>query len=165
MLAASRTFFRPTFFFFGFLLNKIMNVGFFSRSGCGFHGRVFVPGASRYRESLRTVQSRWDCPCAGPNLCCVHGMYPQRTHLSSRSGPNKCRLLLLALASLDWVEADWVEAVDRRRASEAVLSGFYHLVFSRFKMKTELLHDLYLEQLKDLYDAENQLIKALPRMA
>ena len=32
-------------------------------------------------------------------------------------------------------------------------------------MKTELLHDLYLEQLKDLYDAENQLIKALPRMA
>ena len=32
-------------------------------------------------------------------------------------------------------------------------------------MKAESLHDLYLEQLKDLYDAENQLIKALPKMA
>ncbi len=27
------------------------------------------------------------------------------------------------------------------------------------------LHDLYIEQLQDLYDAENQLIKALPKMA
>lgn len=27
------------------------------------------------------------------------------------------------------------------------------------------LHDLYVEQLQDLYDAENQLIKALPKMA
>jgi ferritin-like metal-binding protein YciE len=32
-------------------------------------------------------------------------------------------------------------------------------------MKAESLRDLYLEQLKDLYDAENQLIKALPKMA
>lgn len=32
-------------------------------------------------------------------------------------------------------------------------------------MKAESLQDLYLEQLKDLYDAENQLIKALPKMA
>lgn len=32
-------------------------------------------------------------------------------------------------------------------------------------MKAETLQDLYLEQLKDLYDAENQLIKALPKMA
>jgi ferritin-like metal-binding protein YciE len=31
--------------------------------------------------------------------------------------------------------------------------------------KMESLHDLYLEQLKDLYDAEQQLIKALPKMA
>jgi ferritin-like metal-binding protein YciE len=29
----------------------------------------------------------------------------------------------------------------------------------------ESLNDLFLEQLKDLYDAENQLIKALPKMA
>ena len=29
-------------------------------------------------------------------------------------------------------------------------------------MKAETLQDLYLEQLKDLYNAENQLIKALP---
>src|ERR1700722_2369414 len=32
-------------------------------------------------------------------------------------------------------------------------------------MKAETLQDLYLEQLRDLYDAENQLIKALPKMA
>jgi ferritin-like metal-binding protein YciE len=32
-------------------------------------------------------------------------------------------------------------------------------------MKTESLHGLYLEQLRDLYDAEHQLIEALPKMA
>jgi ferritin-like metal-binding protein YciE len=32
-------------------------------------------------------------------------------------------------------------------------------------MKAQSLQDLYLEQLKDLYDAENQLIKALPKLA
>jgi ferritin-like metal-binding protein YciE len=32
-------------------------------------------------------------------------------------------------------------------------------------MKLESLHDLYLEQLQDLYNAEQQLIKALPKMA
>ena len=32
-------------------------------------------------------------------------------------------------------------------------------------MKLETLHDLLIEELKDLYSAENQLIKALPRMA
>lgn len=32
-------------------------------------------------------------------------------------------------------------------------------------MKLETLHDLYLDQLQDLYNAEQQLIKALPKMA
>src|ERR1700676_5176227 len=32
-------------------------------------------------------------------------------------------------------------------------------------MKLESLRDLYVEQLKDLYNAEQQLIKALPKMA
>ena len=32
-------------------------------------------------------------------------------------------------------------------------------------MKLESLRDLYAEQLKDLYNAEQQLIKALPKMA
>jgi ferritin-like metal-binding protein YciE len=32
-------------------------------------------------------------------------------------------------------------------------------------MKTDSLHKLYLEQLRDLYDAEHQLIEALPKMA
>jgi len=32
-------------------------------------------------------------------------------------------------------------------------------------MKITTLHDLYVEELKDLYNAENQLLKALPKMA
>jgi ferritin-like metal-binding protein YciE len=32
-------------------------------------------------------------------------------------------------------------------------------------MKLESLNDLYLEQLRDLYDAETQLVEALPKMA
>jgi ferritin-like metal-binding protein YciE len=32
-------------------------------------------------------------------------------------------------------------------------------------MKMESLKDLYLEQLRDVYDAENQLVEALPKMA
>jgi ferritin-like metal-binding protein YciE len=32
-------------------------------------------------------------------------------------------------------------------------------------MGLESLHDLYVDELKDLYNAENQLLKALPRMA
>ena len=32
-------------------------------------------------------------------------------------------------------------------------------------MPMETLHDLYVNELKDLYNAENQLLKALPRMA
>jgi ferritin-like metal-binding protein YciE len=32
-------------------------------------------------------------------------------------------------------------------------------------MKAESLRDLYIEQLQDLYSAENQLVKALPKMA
>lgn len=32
-------------------------------------------------------------------------------------------------------------------------------------MKTESLHELYIEQLRDLYDAETQLVRALPKLA
>ena len=32
-------------------------------------------------------------------------------------------------------------------------------------MKMRTLHDLFVDQLKDLYNAENQLVKALPKMA
>jgi len=32
-------------------------------------------------------------------------------------------------------------------------------------MKLQTLHDLYIDNLKDLYNAENQIIKALPKMA
>jgi ferritin-like metal-binding protein YciE len=32
-------------------------------------------------------------------------------------------------------------------------------------MKFDSLHDLFIEELKDLYDAEKQMVRALPRMA
>ena len=32
-------------------------------------------------------------------------------------------------------------------------------------MKLKTLQDLYVDQLKDLFNAENQLLKALPKMA
>ncbi len=32
-------------------------------------------------------------------------------------------------------------------------------------MKMHTLHDLFIDQLRDLYNAENQLVKALPKMA
>ena len=32
-------------------------------------------------------------------------------------------------------------------------------------MKMKSLHDLFVDQLKDLYSAENQLVKALPKMS
>src|SRR5580692_4495618 len=32
-------------------------------------------------------------------------------------------------------------------------------------MNLDSLHDLYVDELKDLYSAENQLLKALPKMA
>src|SRR5262245_34237971 len=35
----------------------------------------------------------------------------------------------------------------------------------RCNMAMETLHDLYVEELRDLYNAENQLLKALPKMA
>src|SRR5688500_1120822 len=35
----------------------------------------------------------------------------------------------------------------------------------RKRMKIELMEDLYLEELRDLYDAEKQLLKILPKMA
>ena len=41
-----------------------------------------------------------------------------------------------------------------------------HNRWIRYKgMELETLKDLYIHELKDLYSAENQLIKALPKMA
>lgn len=36
---------------------------------------------------------------------------------------------------------------------------------AKIKVKLQDLHDLYVEQLRDLYSAETQLLKALPKMA
>ena len=48
---------------------------------------------------------------------------------------------------------------------QGLVQQFHHPNITGLKVKAETLQDLYLEQLKDLYDAENQLIKALPKMA
>src|SRR3954467_4826531 len=40
-----------------------------------------------------------------------------------------------------------------------------HLSSEENAMQTEDLRDLYIDQLKDLYSAENQLVKALAKMA
>jgi ferritin-like metal-binding protein YciE len=39
------------------------------------------------------------------------------------------------------------------------------MLLSEGKMKLGSLHDLYVDELRDLYNAENQLLKALPKMA
>jgi ferritin-like metal-binding protein YciE len=41
----------------------------------------------------------------------------------------------------------------------------YWYLNREYVMEMESLQDLYVDQLKDLYNAENQLIKALPKMA
>jgi len=43
------------------------------------------------------------------------------------------------------------------------MACYYHK--SRLSMKLKSLQDLLVDQLKDLYSAENQLVKALPKMA
>ena len=40
-----------------------------------------------------------------------------------------------------------------------------HLHMRLTSLKVESVEDLFLEELRDLYDAENQLLKALPKMA
>jgi ferritin-like metal-binding protein YciE len=39
------------------------------------------------------------------------------------------------------------------------------LTITENRMKLETLHDLYVDELKDLYNAEHQLVEALPKMA
>jgi ferritin-like metal-binding protein YciE len=39
------------------------------------------------------------------------------------------------------------------------------IVFTRSAMKLEALQDLFVDQLRDLYNAENQILKALPKMS
>src|SRR4029079_3807597 len=44
-------------------------------------------------------------------------------------------------------------------------SPIHHRVWERDTMEMESLKELYVEELKDLYSAEKQLVKALPKMA
>jgi ferritin-like metal-binding protein YciE len=74
----------------------------------------------------------------------------------------QCWLLLLALGS-------GVDAGNECGRSVVPCPGSFNrstiYISWRRKVKVNSLNDLYLEQLKDLYDAEQQLIKALPKMA
>src|SRR5436853_6594616 len=44
-------------------------------------------------------------------------------------------------------------------------TGALHSTLTEEVMKLESLHDVFVEELKDLYNAESQLTKALPKMA
>jgi ferritin-like metal-binding protein YciE len=59
-----------------------------------------------------------------------------------------------------------IGASQLRRAAKSAAGGKdYQHFFRRVIMEMEELRDLYVEQLRDLYHAENQLVKALPKMA
>src|SRR5271163_1893789 len=67
-------------------------------------------------------------------------------------------------------EPDGIVRVDLRLSNENPASpdGILGLLILRTKeqiMADETLKDLYVDELKDLYSAENQLVKALPKMA
>src|SRR4051794_4156631 len=44
-------------------------------------------------------------------------------------------------------------------------TGYPTRISEEDAMKMKSLHDLYVDELKDLYSAENQILKALPKMA
>jgi len=50
-------------------------------------------------------------------------------------------------------------------AAECWQESFNGLYFNwRFTLKVNSLKELYLEELKDTYDAEKQIVKALPKL-
>src|SRR2546423_8834035 len=51
------------------------------------------------------------------------------------------------------------------RGTEGISRPFKHQTKEEIFMSMDSLKDLYIDELKDLYNAENQLLKALPRMA
>ncbi len=58
----------------------------------------------------------------------------------------------------------WRAIACLRQSQRIGFSGFLGGT-TESRMKLESLHDLYVDELKDLYSAENQLLKALPKMA
>jgi ferritin-like metal-binding protein YciE len=60
-----------------------------------------------------------------------------------------------------------MKSQDLKRSSDSrdCLFTVYKLKPREKIMKLASLHDLYVHELKDLYNAENQIIKALPKMA
>jgi hypothetical protein len=77
----------------------------------------------RYRESLPSVQSRWDCPRRIGHLSCPHGMFPQCAHQSSRSWIEQCRLLLLALP-VDVFDGEESSRSEGQRSAAHCSKGF-----------------------------------------
>jgi ferritin-like metal-binding protein YciE len=84
-------------------------------------------------------------------------MFPQRAHPIEQELVNTADSCFSP--SLLWTT---LRSSIPRRTVRRALKQIHNL---EARMKAESLQDLYLEQLKDLYDAENQLIKALPKMA
>ena len=76
-----------------------------------------------YRESLRRVQSRWDCRSVSARLCCAHGMFPQRAYLSSRSWLNNAGSCFSPSAAVVASGASWGFLYPRVARSERVGNG------------------------------------------
>jgi ferritin-like metal-binding protein YciE len=72
--------------------------------------------------------------------------------------------LLLLLSSLLLLRGKVWQDGDEIRTYRHYSNSQYQF-FRRLTVKLESLNDLYLDQLQDLYNAEQQLIKALPKMA
>lgn len=66
-----------------------------------------------------------------------------------------------AAASLDTAAA----SLDRGNVAETVIAVSALTTGEEPIMDQEILHDLFIEQIRDLYDAEKQLVKALPKLA
>jgi hypothetical protein len=103
--------------------------------------------ATCYRESLRRVQSRWDCPRVTNDLSCPHGMFPQRAYLSSRSWPNNAGSCF-SPSSAGWTPL--MSVVESVVPCPGRFKSFHYLFPGDVKVKVNSLNDLYLEQLQRL---------------
>src|SRR5438552_1479331 len=65
----------------------------------------------------------------------------------------------------NWNRADDLISRIRRPARSRSFSTNKSNITNRKNMKLNTLHELYVDELRDLYNAESQLLKALPKMA
>jgi ferritin-like metal-binding protein YciE len=112
----------------------------------------------RYRFSVNgllfsTERCQWGC-----------WVGEARPSLNQRSLTLQSRAISMAAGMPDSGESGYghIVCLTLRRADGRIIKRQY---FRSRAMKLMTLQDLLIEQLKDLYSAENQLVKALPKMA